>query len=930
MGKICLYVVIAVVALFTVSSAFSTISFMFENTNTNTDSLGIDSIKVSADDVKNCKFNVTSVDLKENLSSIDCNSYQSISFKKYGSATLNITVFNDTKNYSKIYEVTVHPCYDLNSISVTSDNPVVTVDLSSVKCDNHVDGHVNISSNYNGIWYDSESYSWGKSITGYSLKKYYIVYNFSSETDVTITVNDSYDVKSFNVKVKPIKLSLSNVEGCPGDRVKIKGSLNFKTISSDFKLEFGQFKKSIKEDKNEFSFNYTIPQPKDGVSVNYAFYVSSRFKLLSGTYKFSTPPIIGPTKYEFIKKKDVSYNCFDSNGLPVPCNYTYLLKVTHDEVNVGNFKYYIKLNVVNGDYSNNYYLPVDNSNPIYFGFDGSTTKKCKYTISTDVSCKKDNNEYVCVSEHAHTSYVSKNKICATRDLTITGYCPGPTVLKRYHDMKRVVLPLHLTFGVKNDSETFSGYKIPGDGAPLFGYVGGSTTFNSGSGNVKFEIIRHEYTWKIKPFNFLIFNILKDIYVPMLTGFNQTQSSSGLSGSACIGNSTCYSKMPYCGDGVCDVEDGESCLNCKADCGCGINTFGCFGLPNVPEFTDSHGCILRYHKYEENCSFSEECDPNEGLKCVFDTTHGKSEIGHCCKPGEIWDPDTPKGFDDANQNIKGTCRVPRGVKITKVNIGDDSGTWYGFVCGGMAESVADKHITVDVKSYNPLGEEVCVLVATYPYECCNANYVHDGGAEIKCKKIGMSATFTFHTNIVAPQHHCIFGWNCHIVRRCDTGSKMLVLAWIPSNKYPEYNRNYFMSKVSSIIFTFNSTYTTADGGVIYNQSNDNTTLDLGACDHPGLAGDASHGTCEYSAIYNSYTNETLNGHNGNILIDGSGHPAWADILVYTSSSKGECNGDDWNAAGSDVANAKEYTPNDPNGHGSNVVPNTFICGGYDWW
>lgn len=634
--------------------------------------------------------------------------------------------------------------------------------------------------------------------------------------------------------------------------------------------------------------------------------------------------------------------------MPLPCSASYIIRVfLKDTGDNTNFNYAVKLIVEHSSdknvYNDTYIVKhVSGQNYVDFNFDGKTDKMCTYYASTDVVCLTSPN--ICYSKSMNSIYTGK--LCTSK-ITFTAPCPAPTTQKRYHDVKTEALPLHINFGIFKNIESFSNDLSLSFGSQLYRLTNDKIPSYS-IGRVTYEAHRYAYVWKIEPFNFLVSVILNNTDIPIRVGFNQSFTSSLLGiNSPCAGNSTCYTNMPYCGDGVCDTAAGENCLTCKADCGCSSDTLGCYGVPNVQGFTDAHGCIYRYKQYEENCTFNDECDSSKGLYCDFHEVHGKmSQVGHCCKQGEIWDPTTPIGFQDANSSIKGTCRVPRGVKIDYITTSFD-GNDVIHTCSqcswglGKLEYASRYKVEVTVSTPNPLGENICVLFATEPdYCCCDGTVNNYGGGWVKCAKVYGSHTFTFHISERAPYEEIVFGHSLGMHRYCSEGSKMMVLAWIPINftsdneTYRDWavNGTYWTNFWSKLYFVSGSSDTYLNNYGFYYSSKSGKLINIDYTStgdkNVYVSVDAKYqGDNSRSSSSEYESSDILNGHPGNIFENANEEYDWADLVFIGSTSTSSCN--DLNSAGEYVSSTEEYIP-----YGSKDFTNYnmkyFMCGGHTAW
>ncbi len=742
--------------------------------------------------------------------------------------------------------------------------------------------------------------------------------------------------KVFNLNIyKPKVVQTQNLETCPGNLVDLSLYFNFddaryypkarQIIYVNVKNGSNWISSPILVSPTTVS-NVLLP---NNLETRYVIYLkclnNEVYNYSSGVISFNTPPLVGVESYSILHRS-VKLNCYDQRGLPVPCDSSYIIKSTLSNDNIP-INYSVLLKVKYPDKTIDTYsrLVTPSSTEVSFGFDGNTSDDCNYTLTSDINCTQIPllNAFICYSKSSGEAFLSNSKICV-RSLDFTAKCPAPTIQKRWKDVEVEALPMHFTFGVNLSEIPLSNNSKVSEGTQLLRLNGGKV--ESYGTTVYMKVFRYYYNWVLEGVNWTIQVLSNKNYVPVRVGYNQINSTT------CGGDSVCYTKVPVCGDGVCDWKDGETCKTCPQDCGCGSWTKGCYGYPNIPGFTDSHGCMLRYKEYEENCTMNEECDPMKGLVCIKSASNA---VGHCCKPGEFWDPNTPAGFLDANTSIKGTCRVPRGVKIEYVQIkelSDRDIVW--SACGEYTEWVPRMQVSVKVLNLNPKGEKVCVLFADEPDHCCNnfGSSAYSGGGRIECATFTGEHTFYFTIADRAPH----IGWNIissSPERACRANGKMIVMAFIPFEKYDISNIN---SEYRDLIY--NST--------LYNEFWNNFLNFTSGCDAFGYC--PANGKFDtigsYSAVFGVYDGnggytyssgienvDVVNGHPGNILADKNEVYDWADLVVFytTSTSYDKC-GSSSSALGKGILKAVEYTPTSEYPIPFGSYSGQFICGGGSFW
>lgn len=167
------------------------------------------------------------------------------------------------------------------------------------------------------------------------------------------------------------------------------------------------------------------------------------------------------------------------------------------------------------------------------------------------------------------------------------------------------------------------------------------------------MIRYQYEWNMS-YDLITTAYSKTDYVPMFVGYNQTEADSSGVGQAvsggCTGNNLCYTEVPLCGDGKCDVTGGENCNTCPVDCFKTASTTnpkengdcianGCTScLSSDTKFADARGCVLNYKKEGDDCDCKDQCkEQDKELQCTWDTAQGTklAPRGKCCPTNEVW-------------------------------------------------------------------------------------------------------------------------------------------------------------------------------------------------------------------------------------------------------------------------------------------------------
>jgi hypothetical protein len=282
------------------------------------------------------------------------------------------------------------------------------------------------------------------------------------------------------------------------------------------------------------------------------------------------------------------------------------------------------------------------------------------------------------------------------------------------------------------------------GASEFSNDASSDTYKGCNGTQRCTFETHNATrstfrWTVE-YDALTTVYSQNEFVPMYVGYDQEPPLATSPGAeqtsitgACEGNSLCYTEVPLCGDGVCDIKGGERCWNCEKDCNGGPDLLngwlgdcthdpktganwwtnqygGCSRCPLADDtVTDDRGCIKKYKQEGETCSCSSgECgwgnkDSAIGgdlstLECTFDVLESNEvvDIGHCCHSGEQWDPTYESVHNvDINKDsdkTDGACVVPRKLVAQNLRLEtQDKGshsTWVASKCCGPSRTNAD--------------------------------------------------------------------------------------------------------------------------------------------------------------------------------------------------------------------------------------------------
>ena len=234
-----------------------------------------------------------------------------------------------------------------------------------------------------------------------------------------------------------------------------------------------------------------------------------------------------------------------------------------------------------------------------------------------------------------------------------------------------------------------------------------------------KTLRTTYSWGYS-YDMVNFVSSDNEYIPMFMGYNQTPvggETEKFTG-ACSGDNNCYTEVPICGDGVCDVNLGERCWNCPQDCGANANGQRpdfvghctndnpdryCSRCPTTdPTFSDPRGCVIKFKQRGENATCKAMCD--SGLEA----THYYYDVGStpedrvkthpfddnhfvCCAPHEMWNV------------LRHRCEQERGVIVTDISIdyrkGDPSHS--DWCCGQVFRGKNDfgyAKITFKLKNY----------------------------------------------------------------------------------------------------------------------------------------------------------------------------------------------------------------------------------------
>ncbi len=917
------------------------------------------------------KFNVTSPNLKSNIVGADIDSEPSIEFDSYGSTSIAVTVYNSSNTSQKescTFEVNVVHCKGDIKLSIKNDSstnpPTIalwpTLHVYGFKCN------------------DQESFLITTNISLFSFISQFLQKNgpfdypilFSKSGVVHITVNETDDNKYVeeNYNVSDCKPSVSNDKTCPGEKYTL--NLDFPSYCNSSKVKIGVVNDSDDyvwkwiNESNPLSFDVYAPGSPSSDGNFYtnikAYWESSGFvhSPWNETYQINMNPYVGVINATNESVNVALFDCFDQNELPVPCDFSYLIKTYLSVNNLNqNSNFTVSMNVTfpNG-YTDRYAKKVEvtggNFEWTFFGFDGKTNDTCTYTIGNDINCVKSDNKWECNSTNLNDEvYSGSDRLCSTRPYTFTAPCPAPTIQKRWKEVKTIALPIHFTFGIFSDVEDYFFSNSLGEGSTFHRLTQGELKTKTGNEvNVSMRAYRYRYTWSISPLNWLVQVFSRKDFVPIRIGFNQTtpQTLNGVGklSTMCTGKSLCYTEVPMCGDGVCDTASGESCKTCPQDCACGAGTKGCYGT-YIKGFTDQRGCIIRYKKYEEPCYTDAECGSEYGTKlyCVH-TYAGNSfhVVGHCCAKDEIWDPNTPPGFQDANSSIKGTCRVPRGVWIESINIKDigncpwSNCDFQASVCnGGYTESIPDTEIVVKVHTEYP-HDKVCAGFGTEPDKCCKgAGISWWGGATQYCidNPNSNDVTFTFRMNDRAPH----VGLGSGVERRCNSDQPMIFFVYLPYELTSEYQQHSGINVTTygnaSLQYGTDESFEYLlnqwrKNKLYYSNSHDNDypyscSIGYSHIETSSSGGGDLYRTKIWFYPFGGCTDapdwREVNNHLGNILKDKYDNERWAEIVYVYNSGSNSCKNK--KTAGWDVGKVKVVFPK---GASPPSVKGRFVCGG----
>ena len=906
-----------------------------------------------------CRFNFT-VGSNQVINSGYCDQTYTLNLDlNYGKYSSEIIEFNASNtSQSNVINRNVHivACKGFPSVKILNDSSVTPNKIAiwpNIKISNFTCEDDNINTTYIS---SNETFSNG-SITSNSLglKDRYpfsttILFNSNAngkiaQLNVTLcrdnicnynsTISQSYKIDNCKSYAKSALTTPSKL--CPGSKYKLSFSFPSFCLNSNIELVVENttteyIHKYLNSQNINFN-NLVVPnQPNDGLK----FYTN-----ISTTYKNDVPwkfkyylPMndwIGIQNATNISKINVNFDCYEKNEIPVPCGYSYVINtslnrsITNSQSldKLKDLNYVILMNVTfpNG-YVDQYAKEVNGiDNYTTFGFDGYTNETCNYTFFSDLKCYKSGSDWICESKDIGDTVSFPDKVCPIKKVVYNFPCPAPTILKKWKDVNTISAPLHFTFGIDNERNPNEKqnyiFDISSSITNLFRLGAGTKVHYSSSSEItiNLKVFRYVYNWSITPFNWLVSVFSKKDYIPIRIGFNQIQLQNlngiGKTSSVCHGNSTCYTEVPMCGDGVCDYTAGENCKTCAKDCACGINTKGCYGQ-YVKDFTDQRGCIVRFKQYEEPCTFNDECDASKGLICDHNYVKGEYHVnGHCCKPGEIWDPNTVN-LNDANPNINGTCRVARGVHIESISIHDfgncpwSNCDFWGTVCGAKyTESISDTKIEIKVHT-DYANDRVCAIFGTHPDVCCNGGIQFNGGATQYCQNANSNeVTFTFRMNDRAPHSGLWSG----IERRCNNNEPMLIAVYLPyelDNSHSDYGSRILQEDFESKLHNYRG-----GGYITYQRSNKDviTTYDSD--------GDNWKSTFE---PFNSWI--YVNGHPGNILNDSNGNQKWAEIVEINNSGSNSCKNK--NSAGWYMNSPKVIFS--PSGDTPPLTSGRFVCGG----
>ena len=256
------------------------------------------------------------------------------------------------------------------------------------------------------------------------------------------------------------------------------------------------------------------------------------------------------------------------------------------------------------------------------------------------------------------------------------------------------------------------------------------------------LVRNKYKWNLS-YDSIVYYLSTQEFFPAKIGVNSTKwkqdsTLDDTQPSECHGNKTCYTDVPFCGDGVCDVKSGERCWNCPQDCATGkdlahgfngdcINN-GCnfCGAPRDPKYVDPRGCIVEFKGEGEKCychdltssdltiggttvklrglcgadvcapSFGEGNNVKERLEGKYQND-GHFDYGHCCPPNWEWDVVTQK------------CEIKSGLIIYKMDISIDGDNNFYNEIGTKLNSGGPSGLPVTFKLYFTLYGDKDVII-----------------------------------------------------------------------------------------------------------------------------------------------------------------------------------------------------------------------------
>ena len=264
------------------------------------------------------------------------------------------------------------------------------------------------------------------------------------------------------------------------------------------------------------------------------------------------------------------------------------------------------------------------------------------------------------------------------------YLCSEEISRKWNDVEPVALPMHFSYAYEGSTNSI-----------FFNDLNRITSCDADYYDV-YEAVRYKYNWQIE-YDSVVSVFSKEEYVPVNVGENQSEIPNLFGDYAeqnneffeamkneffnyCEGQGKlCYTGIPVCGDGVCDVDAGEKCWNCDIDCGATADEYfegqcsekGCTRCPvseNDESFSDGRGCVIEY--VEEGglttCNYG-MCDPDQNLVATFTSYDPDTGListifpGRCCYKGEYW-------FTSGTDAAEGPhCEIYREVSIEDIEV-----------------------------------------------------------------------------------------------------------------------------------------------------------------------------------------------------------------------------------------------------------------------